>query len=148
MIRRAARLGLAAALLAGCGPRQAGVQTQPDAGQSLYLTRCALCHGENGEGIPPNYPPLAGSVWVTGSPDRMAAIILDGMQDPSRHYNGVMPAWRDTLDDAQIAAIETWVRQAAGKPPVGATDVNHVRAETAARGAPWTLDDLQRLQLH
>jgi len=141
-----ARLGwtaLAVALLAGCGQRQP--EAKPLSGRELYTAQCALCHNRNGEGIPGMYPPLAGSDWVSGPPQRLASIILDGMRGPCGKFNGVMPGWRGVLPDAQIAALMTWLRQAAGKPPVTAVEVNHVRIETDGRNTFWTVGDLQNL---
>ena len=53
-------------------------------GASLYATKCAACHGKNGEGQAGNYPPLAGSEWLTPSPERptIESIIRNGLQGP------------------------------------------------------------------
>ncbi len=138
---RLAWMPLAALLLAGCQPRQAEVA--PDSGQMVYMARCAVCHGEQGEGRAGLYPPLAGSAWVNGPPERLAAIILDGLQGPLDNYNGVMPGWRGYLQDAEIAAVMTWLRKA----PVSPVEVNHVRLETNARNAFWTEGDLRSLRV-
>jgi mono/diheme cytochrome c family protein len=109
------------------------------------MARCAVCHGANGEGRQPYYPPLTGSPWVDGPPDRLAAIVLDGLQGKMGNYNAVMPGWGSVLQDTEIAAVMSWLRQADGKSPVTAVDVNHVRVETAARNTFWTAEDLQNL---
>ena len=140
MIARLGRLALAVALLTGCGPRPPAPRT----GRELYMERCAVCHGANGEGRPGLYPPLAGSDWVNGPPERLAAIILDGIQGPLGKYNAVMPGWRAYMQDVEIAAIMTWLR----KTPVTAIEVNQVRVETDARNAFWTVTDLRNLRLH
>ena len=56
------------------------------AGRELYSQFCFACHGENGEGLTPLAPPLADSEWVSGSPLRLAAIVLNGVErrSPSR----------------------------------------------------------------
>lgn len=53
-------------------------------GAVLYAAKCALCHGNDGEGQPGNYPPLKGSEWITPSPDRpsLETIIREGIQGP------------------------------------------------------------------
>jgi len=135
-------MALAAALLAGCR-RQAEVI--PDTGHMVFMARCALCHGENTKGRPGLYPPLEGAEWVNGPPERLAAIILDGVQGPLGNYNGVMPGWRGVLHDTEIAAVITWLRQ--GKAPVTAVEVNHVRIETEGRNTFWTAADLQNLRI-
>lgn len=130
--------------LAGCGQRK---EVSADAGQGIYLIRCAVCHGMNGEGKAGLYPPLAGSDRVKGPPERMAAIILDGMQGADAGYNGVMPGWRGYLQDAEIAAVMTWLREQNGAGPVTAVEVNRVRIRTEGRGAFWTAGDLQKLRV-
>jgi len=143
MMARLGWLVLAAALLGGCRQQQQA-EVMPDSGHMIYMARCAVCHGENGEGRPGLYPPLAGSEWVNGPPERLAAIILDGLQGPVGNYNGVMPGWRGFLQDAEIAAVMSWLRKA----PVTAVEVHHVRLETDARSSFWTADDLRVLRIH
>jgi mono/diheme cytochrome c family protein len=137
---------LGAGWLGGC--RQPGTEVKGDAGQKIYMTRCAVCHGLKEEGRPGLYPPLAGSEWVSGPPEWMAAQILDGLQGPVGKYNAVMPGWRGYLKDAEIAAVMTWLRQGAGKEPVSAVEVNRVHLETEGRNTFWTVYDLQNLRIH
>ena len=42
-------------------------------------SHCATCHQPHGQGMPNLYPPLDGSLWATGSEDRLIRIVLDGM---------------------------------------------------------------------
>jgi len=137
---------LAAALLNACREPQAPIG--PGSGHALYLARCAVCHGQNGEGRPGLYPPLAGSEYINGSPERLAAIVLDGLQGPLDHYNAVMPGWRGYLKDAEIAAIISWLRQKEGKPPVTPVEVARVHIQTEGRNTFWTVADLQHLNIH
>ena len=44
--------------------------------RKLYSGNCANCHQASGAGQPGSYPPLAGSEWVLGSKERLAAIML------------------------------------------------------------------------
>jgi mono/diheme cytochrome c family protein len=136
---------LGVGLLAGCRQEKMGVMQ--DSGQQIYLARCAVCHGENREGRAGMYPALAGSQWVDGPPERLAALILDGIQGRVGNYEAVMPGWGPILQDAEIAAVMTWLRQGDGKGPVTAVEVNHARVETAARNTFWTAGDLRSLQL-
>jgi mono/diheme cytochrome c family protein len=142
--RRLALMGAVALALAGCGERKAA---KMDAGEGIYQIRCTVCHGPNGEGKAGLYPPLMGSERVKGPPERMAAIILDGLQGSVAGYTGVMPGWRGYLRDAEIAAVMTWLRQRNGAGPVSPVEVNRVRTQTAGRGAFWTPADLQNLRL-
>jgi mono/diheme cytochrome c family protein len=136
---------MAMALQAAC--RQPQAEVKPDSGDEIYMTRCALCHNSNAEGIPPAYPPLAGTEWVDGPPERLGAIILDGMTGRSGTYNGVMPGWRNVLTDAQIAALMTWLRKGDGKPPVTPVQAGHIRLETQARNSFWTVSELHALRM-
>jgi mono/diheme cytochrome c family protein len=142
MMRRWAWIALALPLLGGCRqPPQAGVEVS---GQQIYLARCAICHGIHGEGVL-NYPALTRSQWVDGPPNRLAAIVLDGMQGRIGTYNAVMPGWGATLRDTEIAAILTWLRKQDGKSPVTAVDINHTRIVTGNHNTFWNAEDLQNL---
>ena len=63
-------------------------------GARLYRTKCAACHGANGEGQPGNYPPLRGSEWLTATPSRLPEILTNGLQGPinvrGEAWNGIM----------------------------------------------------------
>jgi mono/diheme cytochrome c family protein len=144
MTRRWAWVALALPLLGACRqtPQMPGMGIQT--GQQIYLARCAVCHGPDREGLL-KYPALAGSQWVDGPPNRLAAIILDGIQGRIGNYAAVMPGWGATLRDTEIAAVMTWLRKQDGKGPVTAVDVNHMRIVTAGRGAFWTEEDLRHL---
>jgi mono/diheme cytochrome c family protein len=136
---------LGAGALGGC--RQQKTEVMEDSGQQIYMARCAVCHGENREGRAGMYPALAGSEWVDGSPEPLAAIILDGIQGRVGNYQAVMPGWGPLLQDAEIAAVMTWLRKGDGKGPVTAVEVNHARIETAGRNTFWTAGDLRNLQV-
>lgn len=144
MARRGCML-LVVVLLGACQPQKAEVK--PDSGHMIYIARCAVCHGENCQGLPRRYPPLVGSGWVNGPPARMAAIVLDGMQGPLGNYNAVMPGWRGVLRDAEISAVMTWLRHANGKAPVSPVEVAHVRVETEGRNTFWTANDLKNFRM-
>ncbi len=55
---------------------------QGDAAHSLYLAKCAACHGSRGEGQDNRYPPLRGSEWITAEPSRLQEILHRGLQGP------------------------------------------------------------------
>ncbi len=58
--------------------------------------------------LPGVFPPLVGSEWVTGPPETLVRIILNGLQGPievaGQTYNGAMPAWAQQLSGQEIAA--------------------------------------------
>jgi cytochrome c oxidase subunit 2 len=77
-------------------------------GQEVYEANCADCHRDNGEGLAVKFPALKGNTFVTGDPKPVIATVLNGLKGNL----GQMPAWKDTLDDQQTAAVITYIRQA------------------------------------
>jgi len=120
-------------------------------GKSVFTRNCQACHQATGLGVPGAFPPLVGSEWVTGPPEVLVRILLDGLQGQVQvagaRFDGAMPAWRDALSDAELAGVLSYVRQ--WKPntaePVAASLIAEVRAATAGRGRPWTAGELQAL---
>src|SRR5690606_5760091 len=51
-------------------------------GRAAYAQVCANCHMATGMGVPGAFPPLAGSEWVVGSPERLIRIVLHGLEGP------------------------------------------------------------------
>jgi len=102
-------------------------------GRKLYDAQCASCHGERGEGQPARYPALAGNRAVTlASPNNLLKVVLHGGFAPAtaahpRPYG--MPPFAQSLDDAEIAAVATHVRQSWGNaaPAVSPADVIRAR---------------------
>lgn len=121
------------------------------AGARVY-NNCAACHQRDGEGVAGNYPPLAGSEWVSGSEVRLAALVLHGLEGSitvrGQSYNQVMPAWSQ-LSDEQIAAVLTYIRGSWGNSAgaVAPELVAAVRAQTDGRRRPWTTDELDELAI-
>lgn len=105
-----------------------------DLGKTVYNSRCASCHGANGEGEPPDYPPLAGnpSIEMASSvnPIRM---VLNGGYPPGtagnpRPYG--MPPFAQSLSDDEVAAVVTYIRTAWGNrgAAVSAREANALRS--------------------
>ena len=124
--------------------KPAGAQKSAAAdGAAIFAARCAACHQASGQGVPGVFPPLAGSEWVNGDDARLAKIVLHGVQGRitvrGATYDGAMPAFREQLDDAAIAAVTSYVRAQwdNGGAPVAADTVASARAATASREAPW-----------
>jgi mono/diheme cytochrome c family protein len=121
------------------------------AGRQIFLEKCAACHGPDGKGLAGKIPALAGAPWVNGPPDRVAALVLDGLSGRQEingvEYNGVMPAWRSVLTDPEIAAVLTYVRQAWGNhaPPVSTGLVDEIDQRYQARRGFWTAAELKDL---
>ena len=90
-------------------------------------------------------PPLAGSPRVQGHRDYVIKVLLKGMTGPldDKTYRDVMVPMGGT--DEWVANIASYVRNNFGNNAgmVTPADVARVRAETAARKAPWTLPELE-----
>ena len=117
---------LAAAL---CGPAAA----QDVSPERLFRANCSACHQRDGRGIPQAFPALDGDALVQGEPRALVAVLLNG--------RGGMPAFRNELDDAQIAAVLTYVRGAWGNRagPVPPSLVAESRGGAAAPEADRNL---------
>lgn len=84
-------------------------------GKGVYEKNCAVCHQANGQGLPPAFPALTGGKITTGPIfDADGKLLKDGHLD--RVFNGIrmMPAWKATLNDTDIAAVVTYERNALG----------------------------------
>lgn len=93
-------------------------------------------------------PPLEGSSWVAGPENRLIKILLHGLHGAievrSKTYNQEMPAFGQTLTDAEVASVLSFVRQRFGgaSAPVSPAAVSRVRDATRDRTGYWTVDEL------
>ena len=119
-------------------------------GSTKYAQFCASCHQPHGGGAPGLAPPLGGSEWVSGSPERLAKIVLHGLMGPikvrDKEWDLHMPGlgFGGAIDDQEIAAILTFIRRAWGNhaDPVATSVVSKTRAAAADRKFPWTAQEL------
>ncbi len=77
-------------------------------GEGVYGTYCVACHQMNGQGIPGVFPGLVGTDLVLNDVDGHINVILNGVEGTS------MQAFSTTLNDADIAAVVTYERNAWG----------------------------------
>jgi mono/diheme cytochrome c family protein len=132
-----------------------GAGASPDpkvVGKALFSANCITCHQANGEGLPGQYPPLAGSEIVLGpAVNHTIAIVLKGLQGPvtvkGQAFNNAMQPWEGQYTDQQLAAILTYIRSDWGNngPPVTAEMVKQVRDEIKDRKEQWTWAELQKM---
>ncbi|HEV7405883.1 MAG TPA: PQQ-dependent sugar dehydrogenase [Chthoniobacteraceae bacterium] len=100
-------------------------------GERLFVERCAICHQPTGTGVPPIYPPLAGSDWLAANRERAIKALCEGLSEAievnGQKYLNTMPA--QMLDDAQAAAVLTYVGASWGNKlrPFEAAEVAKVR---------------------
>jgi mono/diheme cytochrome c family protein len=88
------------------------------AGAAIYKDSCAACHKDSGEGEIHLFPRLAGSALVqSDDPTTLARVVLEGtraVSTPSAPTSPAMPAFDWRLNDAQVAAVLTYVRNSWG----------------------------------
>ncbi len=80
-----------------------------NAGERLFVTYCAVCHGSDARGAP-GFPNLRDNDWLYGgSPEQIEATILHGRM-------GTMPAWEGPLGgDEGVNQVATYVMSIAGR---------------------------------
>ncbi len=102
----------------------------PERGQRLYADRCADCHGEQGEGVPGAYPPLAGnpSVLQPSAVNLMHAVRHGGFAPATLAHPRPFGMPPNTLDDAQMADLLTYVRRSWGNAASPVTPLQVLRA--------------------
>lgn len=80
-------------------------------GMSIFRSTCSTCHGMDGEGMENIGPPLRGSQYLSGSSEKLAMIILNGLQGPIHvngqlyNFNGSMPNFGNNFSDKDISDI-------------------------------------------
>ncbi|CAI8823967.1 cytochrome c [Pseudomonas sp. GW531-T4] len=98
-------------------------------GAHTYVTRCASCHGLDGQGQAEWMPPLAGATSALAKENASAInitlngsqrVVAAGVPDAYR-----MPAFREQLSDREIAEVLTFVRGTWGNQG-GAVDAQAV----------------------
>lgn len=77
-------------------------------GEQVYATNCAACHQANGQGLPPAFPAIAGSAIAVGEEAVHIDRVLNGKAGTA------MAAYRDVLNDGDLAAVLTYQRNAWG----------------------------------
>ena len=133
----------------------AAAHAAPDAetmkrGAAAYAKgTCIACHQPTGAGLPPVFPPLAGSEWVAKSTSIAIRNILHGMQGPITvkgvPYNSMMPAVT-TLSEKEIADVVTFVSNSWGNtgPTVTEDEVKAIKKKYADRKTPWTAAEYEK----
>jgi mono/diheme cytochrome c family protein len=107
--------------------------TVMESGRKVYETQCAMCHGAEGKGHTPSFPPLAGNQSITmASPVNAIRMVLHGGYPPGTRKNPRphgMPPFAHVLDDEQVAAVVTYIRVAWENTgtPVAAAQANEMR---------------------
>ena len=73
-------------------------------GKTVFEANCTLCHGANGEKKEGGQAPgLDKDAIVLGDKAKQISVLLNGQ-------NAGMPAWKDSLNDVEIASVITYTR--------------------------------------
>jgi mono/diheme cytochrome c family protein len=121
-------------------------QNVTQVGEAIYKDSCAACHQADGKGVPHMFPPLQGNaVAQQADATTVLRVILEGAKTAAtakRPTTSAMPAYGWKIDDRQIAAVATYIRNSwdnkAGA--VGSDAVASVRdAINARKAAPQTV---------
>ncbi len=122
-------------------------------GKKIYETEgyCITCHQESGAGLQSSgYPTLVDQKWVTGNEERLIKLTLNGLYGPMQvmgiSYDGQVPMmpFKDLLNDEEIAAVLTYVRNAFGNkaPIVQPQTVKAIREKTKDKDGFYTPAEL------
>ncbi len=122
-------------------------------GQEIYKREgfCITCHQPDGKGLSASqFPPLAGSQWVTGNEERLIRLTLNGIMGPievnGKTYPGQVPMtpFGGMLNDEEMAAVLTFVRNAFGNKAsaIFPEKVKAERAKTKDKKGFYTSKDL------
>ncbi len=128
-----------------CTPIQSAELTESKPGVAIFATRCAVCHGPTGAGIPGSFPSLHAQVEAFAkSPqglDYLVMVVSKGLMGELKvagiKFNGVMPP-QSGLNDAEVASVVNFLASGLGKNPAAGSvltgsDVAAIRARLSAQ---------------
>jgi mono/diheme cytochrome c family protein len=130
---------------AGADPFQAAMKK----GASGYAV-CGGCHQGDGNGLAGQFPPLAGSEWVTGGTERLIRVVQHGLTGAitvkGQAYNtpGGMQPFGAAMSATDLANVLTYIRNSWGNeaPMITKEMVEKVR-EAEKRASQWTQAELE-----
>jgi mono/diheme cytochrome c family protein len=122
-------------------------------GKAIYARDgfCSTCHQPDGGGLSASgFPPLVGTPWVLGNEDRLIKITLNGIYGPmevnGKEYPGQVPMtpFQGMLNDEEIAAVLTYVRNAFGNKAatISPDKVKAVRESTKNKTGFYSPEEL------
>jgi mono/diheme cytochrome c family protein len=117
------------------------------AGRVLFEAQCGICHDNTGSGKPGQAPPLDGSDWVLGGPNRLIRIPQLGLTGPikvkGQDYNfaNSMPPIAAPWSDEDLVNVlgyirQAWSNKAAKAAPITIQQVHAIREKV--KGQPST----------
>jgi mono/diheme cytochrome c family protein len=110
------------------------------AGAAIYKDSCAVCHRDAGTGEVHLFPRLAGSALVqSDDPTTLVRVVLQGTRAASTAIMPTAPAmpafdWR--LNDEQVAAVLTYIRNSWGNAATPITESSVARGRASLASSP------------
>jgi nicotinate dehydrogenase subunit B len=94
-------------------------------GARLYQGACAVCHEVGGAPLFGSRPSLAlNSNLHSTVPDNLIQVILHGIATPASSDLGYMPAFKDSLSDAQVVELASYLRRQFAPDQPAWTDIH------------------------
>lgn len=101
-------------------------------GKAVYQDFCLHCHLPNGKGVPGNFPPLAGSDWLTDKREESIHAVKYGQSGEivvnGKRYNNAMPPMG--LSDKEVADVMNYIMNSWGntqEKPVTEEEVKSIK---------------------
>lgn len=122
--------------------------SKSELGEQLYGQVCQTCHQANGQGVPGVFPTLHDAPLAVNEKEKLVALILHGLEGKlvrdNGTYDAMMPPWESRLNDEELAAVATYVRQSFDNKAseVMAEDVTPIR--DLNRDSYWTEEELSQ----
>lgn len=76
-------------------------------GEKIYAANCVACHQATGKGMPPAFPPLAGSKVVLGAANQQIDVLLNGRPGTAMQSFA-------KLSNSELAAVITYTKNSFG----------------------------------
>jgi len=106
-------------------------------GARIYDGACAVCHQVGGPVLFGSGPSLALNSNVhSATPDNLIHVILQGIEQPVSSDLGYMPAFKNSLNDGQVAELISYLRQQFAPDKAPWTDVVASVARIRQSGRP------------
>jgi mono/diheme cytochrome c family protein len=126
------------------------------AGWLIFHSTCSACHGADGGGIINIAPPLRGSQYIEGPSERLAMIILNGLEGPIQingvtyKFNGNMPNFGNNFSDKQIADTIDYLQNSFVPDPPKSISITPEKIKALRDKHPGTLTeaDLLKTPIH
>jgi mono/diheme cytochrome c family protein len=110
---------------------------RPPSGAAIFAGACAVCHQDGWHMPMERMAPLALSTALAATnPGNAIRIILDGRTPVEGEVGPLMPGFRETLTDDQLASLLGWLRQGLAQQPAWPDLTDSIRKARVDREQP------------